>query len=596
MKKNIKGILFLIIVVVASKLFVEAMIKTEKSHLISSESKKFDNSYKIIIDSYKKQSDLIFYNIINKPNILNQLENINELGAIEKHKIRNNLYNELLPLYDYLKSLNFRQMQIHLKDNTSFLRFHKPKIFGDSLEGVRHSVVFVNQVKKPIYGFEEGKIYNAYRFVYPLILEGKHLGSIEFSISMNAIKKEIEKNNSFKVDFFINKKYVEDKVFENQLSNYKQDILLKDFLHDKNILSNSFNSIEQIVLTQDKNLNENLKSGENQSFIISNGNKYYFTYFYPINSIIEGSSIAYLYFEEEISNLNEFISIVNISYVVLIIFVLFIFYYIYKQDFLNSKLQESEDNVISLHTQLLEKNELLKEKYNQQKSTIIHQSRLAQMGEMFTMLNHQWKQPLNALSINNSMMMYLIENEPENKEDIKKVHSNITNSLNYMNETMNTFRDFYIKDINKSYFKVVDAIEDVLSIIDNKILKENIIVEKNLDKSIEINSYKNQLKQVIMAILTNSIDALEKKENKIIKISVEKLEKKINIKISDNGPGIEKDLEKVVFEAYFSTKDQKDGTGLGLYMSRLIVEESLNGKLLYNGNDKGAVFDIDLSI
>lgn len=144
--------------------------------------------------SIEKIADFTFENIINTTELRDLLKDTNS-NTKEKNKIvRDKLHKKLLQSYNNFTKYNIQQLHFHLKNNESFLRFHKPKKFGDNLTDMRATVKYVNQYMKPIKGFEEGKIYSGYRFVYPLFdNNNEHIGSVEISSSLLSFKKILEK-------------------------------------------------------------------------------------------------------------------------------------------------------------------------------------------------------------------------------------------------------------------------------------------------------------------------------------------------------------------------------------------------------------------
>ena len=134
----------------------------------------------VIVADTKQISDLIYENIINTPEVIAIFKNAN--NKVKKDKTRKKLYALLSQKYKILTKYGIQQLHFHLPNNESFLRFHKPSKYGDNLTNIRASVKYVNEYKKSIFGFEEGKIYNGYRFVYPLFNSNHtHIGSVEIS-------------------------------------------------------------------------------------------------------------------------------------------------------------------------------------------------------------------------------------------------------------------------------------------------------------------------------------------------------------------------------------------------------------------------------
>ena len=236
----------------------------------------------------------------------------------------------------------------------------------------------------------------------------------------------------------------------------------------------------------------------------------------------------------------------------------------------------------------------------QAEDALEQQSRMVQMGEMISMIAHQWRQPLNAISLTASNLKLKFDfkkYDAKSQEDFEQCSQELSLGLDNIQEyirtlstTIDDFRNFYKTDKVSANLKLEDIASKALKIIDSSLIAGNvkIIKEYNSDKTIQM--YENEIMQAILTILQNSEDNfLEKKtEEPYIKI----MTKNKMISICDNGGGIPKDIIDKIFDPYFSTKLEKNGTGLGLYMSRTIIEQHHKAKLSVKNVDKGACFTI----
>ncbi len=254
--------------------------------------------------------------------------------------------------------------------------------------------------------------------------------------------------------------------------------------------------------------------------------------------------------------------------------------------------------------ELQELNESLEHKVRQQvqeieqkQSQLIHQSRHASMGEMIGMIAHQWRQPLSAISastntLNIDMMMDNID-----KVEFQKQVDLIGNHSQFLSTTIDDFRNFFKENKEKSLTTLKEVVEDTLTIIGSSIESKEIAVHQEYHCHSKINTYPNELKQVVLNLIKNAIDILlEKKiENPSVWIKVYKEGKDCCLDVSDNGGGIKEKYIKKIFNPYFTTKEKRDGTGLGLYMSKIIIEEHCKGTIEVKNGAKGAIFKIILS-
>ena len=246
----------------------------------------------------------------------------------------------------------------------------------------------------------------------------------------------------------------------------------------------------------------------------------------------------------------------------------------------------------SLHLSI--KKEVNKNK--KQQLLMLQQNRLAQMGEMISMIAHQWRQPLNHLSLINQTLYHQYINHKLNDEKVEafKKKSNIT--IQQMSSTIDDFRNFFSPEKSKTIFCVNDVITHVLDIVSPMLKHKFIKVIFKNEAEYYAYGFPNELGQSILNIVYNAQDALNEKEitDKYIEILLFRNADTIILSIHDNAGGVPEEIIEKVFNPYFSTKSNKNGTGLGLYISKIIIEEHMNGKLLISNKKNGACFKIYL--
>lgn len=239
----------------------------------------------------------------------------------------------------------------------------------------------------------------------------------------------------------------------------------------------------------------------------------------------------------------------------------------------------------------------------QAEDTLERQARMVQMGEMLSMIAHQWRQPLNAISLTAANLKLKFDfngfdfSEPKAVKqcalELSKKLAAIEGYVQTLSTTVDDFRKFHQTDKEYHSLTLEDVISKSLNIITMSLKEDNIEIIKEYDSNEKINIHVNEIIQVILNIFKNTQDNFQEKRVKhpCIKIII----KNKTVSICDNGGGIPKDIIDKIFMPYFSTKTDKNGTGLGLYMSRTIVEEHHKGKLLVKNIKNGVCFTIDFT-
>jgi signal transduction histidine kinase len=230
---------------------------------------------------------------------------------------------------------------------------------------------------------------------------------------------------------------------------------------------------------------------------------------------------------------------------------------------------------------------------------LMQSSRLAIMGEMISMIAHQWRQPLAAQRAVVGSIELKRRLKKIDEEFLEKSLKEIDNLSAHMSCTIDDFANFFKPDKEKNSVDIKESIYESINLVAPTLSKNNISIDVNLDKKLEnsckINIYDREFKQVVINILNNAKDALieNRKIDREIKIDISKEDNNTIIKFRDNGGGIPEDILPKIFDPYFSTKS-KNGTGLGLYMSKMIIDEHLDGSLSAYNNSNGAIFKIVL--
>ena len=229
---------------------------------------------------------------------------------------------------------------------------------------------------------------------------------------------------------------------------------------------------------------------------------------------------------------------------------------------------------------------------------LLSQSRMAAAGEMTAMIAHQWRQPLSSISAICTTLKLDIGMGAYNESFFEERLGDISSLSQHLSSTIDDFRNFFKHEQEQQSIDINNLVNQSLKIIEPVLAVSNITVHKALKSAVNITTYPNELKQVILNILKNADDALKEQSIAELQIWIEsRIEKdKVVISVKDNAGGVPDELLTQIFEPYFSTKLKKDGTGLGLYMSKIIIESHCNGILSVHNDEMGAVFEIMLPL
>lgn len=262
----------------------------------------------------------------------------------------------------------------------------------------------------------------------------------------------------------------------------------------------------------------------------------------------------------------------------------------------NIMIQNEIDEFIEHSRELQKQIDQEVEKNREKDRLMFQQAKMASLGEMLGNISHQWRQPLMEI---NSLFLPLeakisLDMDIE-KNEILEIISKVNDITKYMSNTIDDFRNFFATDKEKIRFKLLDQVNSTLNIISVGLKQHNIKLDVIIQKNPEVLGYKNEFSQVLINILNNAKDVLIQRdiENPYIKITIKEEEKNIITTIEDNGKGISIEPIDKIFDPFF-TYQKVDGSGVGLFMSKLIVENNMHGRLDVKNSEQGAMFIISI--
>jgi signal transduction histidine kinase len=272
----------------------------------------------------------------------------------------------------------------------------------------------------------------------------------------------------------------------------------------------------------------------------------------------------------------------------------------YVKEHCETSFNEEGEGLISIGTiQDVSAEYLANEALRNKDEMLFKQSRLAQMGEMLSMIAHQWRQPLSAMSAKTNTLIFKNKMERYDSDDFEKGLFQIAEYTQHLSEKIDDFRDFFKQDKLQEESTCEEILDSVWEIIFPSFNEHRITLSKGDMCDVLVPMYTNEIRQVVLNILKNAEDALV--ENKIeypfVSVTCVLGEyENILLSIEDNAGGIDEVIIETLFDPYVTTKQDKDGTGLGLYMSKIMIEEHGGGILSAQNTLKGSIFSISLPL
>jgi len=300
--------------------------------------------------------------------------------------------------------------------------------------------------------------------------------------------------------------------------------------------------------------------------------------------------------EKRVDKYIRLVLIISISIIFIIGFLSFIISNKINKVFANykDKVQKKEELLQDLNKNLEKKIDKALKEAKKKDRAMLHQSRLARMGAMLSMIAHQWRQPLTEVS---GILMELETANKFKKLDDKLINESIDESnrlIQFMSHTIDDFRNFFKPDKKKVRFYVDDACNEAITLVSASIKSYHIDLTKKVKCNSVINGYEREFAQVMLNLISNAKDILNQREidKPKIDVVVDVIENDVVITVEDNAGGIEDEYIDLIFEPYFTTKESSKGTGLGLYMAKMIIEKNMNGELSVENTKKGALFRV----
>ena len=594
MKNKIKYIVFILLAVsIVDYLFYfqitnyyDKQSEIHLNELIRLEEIKVNSS----INTYNLVSEAVFSQIVSKPEVLELFSKASSKNTNEQHVVRNKLFKMLSDTYEKLKSMNIKQLHFHLPDNTSFLRFHRPNKYGDNLRDDRPSVVYANSLLTIQKGFEEGKIYNGFRYVYPLFFNDKHIGSVETSFSFEAIKKQLNLLGVPYLTFLINGKIADNIVFKEEMINYQTSSLSNDYYEEKNNIYKNQDTLKFLREINEKVrliIKDQIASKKSFAVNAEQNDANYLVSFININNLYHNHSAYVVTYNKDyqIEQINKsktlslVIGLIGLPIIIMLISNFYINHLKIKDQ--NMMLKQTEISLLELNKKLEDLN------YSKDR--------------FFSIISHDLRSPFSSLIGFSQLLHQKFDDfEPDEvKESIGHIYS-VSKKTYSLLENLLQWSKLQTSDMkaNLSTINLYDFIIDGLDLLKASAEQKSINIMVDIQKDSIIQADREMLNVIIRNLIGNAIKFTPK--GGMIELKSQKDGDFIKLKILDSGVGMDSKTLDNLFRIDIKTSNAgtegEKGSGLGLLLCKELSIKMGGDIIVESELGKGSTFIVLLKI
>jgi len=563
-----------------------------------------DDYFKSSVDSYEK----VFTNLFRNKLDTEEVKRLIYMAVKDPENIdiyRYRLLEYTKPYYESLNSIGLENVNFHMPGAINFLRMERPLYYGDDLS-FRRLLLQAENSGEFVKGFENGRYQLAYRFIFPLYYDNLFIGTVEMSVGIQSFISKMNRIFGIGYSYLLEK----NKIFRNYSANYIGDFadisISNEYILDtcdscvRDTAAKCSPSSIRAALT-DSIINDDsrrLKRYKGFAEIINLGDDILYTYIPVSNNYSEW--FGYIVSHEP----DDGYAGINRTYRIIFAMVSISMFSIFAIVF---ALYHNQRKIKAINSELETKVKEKVAELNEKNQFISQQSKMVTMGEMLNSILHQWKQPLNAISMISDIMIFDYSHKDCEKESLENL-KNIKEQAIFMSQTGNDFRNFMKPSKEKVRFKIAESIEEVINLFRFSFDRYGVDFDSEWDYETKENAlvlgYPNEFKHIMLNFFNNSRDAIvELRElmvgreedvsdyKGVITVSVEIIESEIIVKVSDTGGGMVPDVINRVFEKDFSTKESQ-GSGIGLFIAKEMVEKSMSGSVSVMNIPGGAEFTL----
>ncbi len=554
---------------------------------LASEIEAFHHHTKAVLDTYALFAQYIFTQAVDVPHVQELMYGAFGAPPGEQADYREQLYAELETTYQSITGYNFRQLHFHFPDGTSFLRFHAPDIFGDSLMEIRDSIRIANTDLRKVQGFEEGRIYNGYRYVFPLFHGDIHVGSVEVSTSLASMIEILTELNPRKSIFFLlSRSIVEGLVFQEFQKNYSVTRLSPEFVFDNQVHAISlrececgfldFLDIDEMFAQAGKEIQGSLETLQNQSHVFTFGGVRYLLQFILLTNITD-QPVGYFFTisEDRVYTLLR-ASIFVQSLLITLVFILFLLFSFFV---------------------LRSREKLIQAVFQAEEASKAKSQFLANM-------SHEIRTPLNGM-LGFTEMLKMTNLDPLQTQYAENAYT----SGKLLYEIINEILDFSKIEAGRLELELIPV--DLAKLVreTGEILRYQ-ANEKGLSLMVEIEpgihpfvtADPTRIKQILVNLLSNAVKFTQSGQIILGLASAPGIEgtELYRFRVTDTGMGIDREVQELLFVPFYqadsSTTRKFGGTGLGLVICQLLLKKMNSTLGVQSKPGKGSTFAFQLEL